>query len=380
MQQSVVRILDVLVPPDIKEFEQTEELARARALVFLLLINLLSSILALLGSLAVTLPPAIANNQTRIGLILCTASYFFTLLHFKRTALFTLCGNAYATTAYITILTVTLTLPGPGAVFFVLSLFALPLLVAPIVNHASSIIWTAIVASTPLILNYFGEIEVSQLFRANWILACTGIFLTLYIGHELHEGMSRRLNTERSKFEFAAAHDSLTGLANRSTFEQRLRQSIDLCTLHGSKAVFVYIDLDKFKAINDTYGHQAGDIVLVTVAERLRHLVRRFDTVARLGGDEFAILFDQCSLEGVKHITDRIAEVIKEPITAFNKQLFIDCSIGLVVCPDDGLRPEQLTHKADARMYQAKRNAETKLPVANLATSKMLTAENSKIH
>ncbi len=355
MIQIITDTLDRLVPADIKEFAQTEELAKARALIFLLLINLLSSFFALLGSLTLTLPATISNNETRIGLLLCLLTYSFALWIFKRTALFGLPAHIYALTVYTAIMTAVLTLPGPDALFFLLPLFALPLLVAPIVNLPSSIAWTTIIAITPLVLRGADIFPVSTIFCGTWVLACSSIFLTLLIGHEYREGMSHRLNTERTRFEFAAAHDALTGLANRATFDRRLRETIDYCKVHGTHAVLAFIDLNKFKPINDTYGHQAGDIVLRTVAERLRRHLRGLDTVARLGGDEFAILFEQCNAARATPLIERIAATINEPMAVFDHQLSVSCSIGIVVCPDDGDNAEQLAHIADERMYAAKR-------------------------
>lgn len=355
MKRFLGRLLDPLVPRDVKEFAQIEELARARALIFLVLINLTSSILSLIASLTLDLPPSVANNPTRVGLTLCLFSYSSALWIFKRTALFNLSANIYAATVFITIMTAVLTLSGPEAIFFLMPLFALPLLVAPIVNLTFSVMWTTLVTVTPLIVSFFNWVTVSPTFTSTWMLACSGIYLTLFIGNEYREGMSRRLNTERTKFEFAAAHDALTGLPNRATFDRRLRESIEFCKLHGTKAVLAYIDLDKFKPINDTYGHQAGDIVLSTVADRLRRHLRGLDTVARLGGDEFAILFDQCDAQDAAQLIARITTTINEPIEVFDHELRVTCSIGVVVCPDDGLHPEQLAHKADEHMYAAKR-------------------------
>ncbi|MFT3929750.1 MAG: GGDEF domain-containing protein [Spongiibacteraceae bacterium] len=355
MKRLMARIIDPLIPADIQEFAQIEERARARALIFLLLINLMSSVIALIGSLILDLPATVSNNPTRFGLGICLLTYAFALWLFNRTALFNLTANIYAATVYITILTAVLTLSGPETLYFLLPLFSLPLLVAPIANLSSSLLWTTIITITPSAVKYFDLIAVSNIFTGTWMLACSSIFLTIYIGYEYREGMSRRLNTERTRFEFAAAHDALTGLANRTTFDRRLRESIEFCKLHDTKAVLAYIDLDQFKPINDTYGHQAGDIVLSTVADRLRKHLRTLDTVARLGGDEFGILFDQCDTEVATPLIARIAQTINEPIKVFDRELRVSCSIGIVVCPDDGLHPEQLAHKADERMYAAKR-------------------------
>lgn len=355
MKRFIGHLLDPFVPSDVKEFAQIEELARARALVFLISVNLISSIVSLIGSLTLDLPPTIANTPTRFGLLACLLSYSFALWLFKRTALFNLTANIYAVTVYFTIMTAVLTLSGPDSVYFLLPLFSLPLLVAPIANLPSSLLWTTIITVTPVALNYLNLMAVSTIFSNTWMLACSGIYLTIYIGNDYRDGMSRRLNTERTKFEFAAAHDALTGLSNRTTFDRRLRESIEFCKLHDTKAVLAFIDLDKFKPINDTYGHQAGDIVLSTVADRLRRHLRGLDTVARLGGDEFAILFDQCNAESAAPLIERITATIGEPIHVFDNEFVVTCSIGVVVCPDDGVHPEQLAHKADERMYAAKR-------------------------
>ncbi len=355
MKQSIARLLDPLVPADIKEFAQTEELAKAQALVFLILVNLSTSILSLIGSLSPDLPPAFTSTQARLGFTFCVLSYGLALWIFQRTVLFSLSANIYAATVYLTLMTVVFTLPETESIFFLMPLFALPLLVAPIVNLASSLLWTTLVTVTPVSVNHLGLIAVSPTFSSTWMLACSGIFLTIFIGNEYREGMSRRLNTERTKFEFAAAHDALTGLANRATFDRRLRESIEFCKLQGTQTVLAYIDLDKFKLINDTYGHRAGDIVLSTIADRLRRHLRGLDTVARLGGDEFAILFGQCSAEDAEPLIARITAAIDEPIRVFDNELQVTCSIGVVVCPDDGVHPEQLAHKADERMYAVKR-------------------------
>jgi diguanylate cyclase (GGDEF)-like protein len=169
--------------------------------------------------------------------------------------------------------------------------------------------------------------------------------------------MSQRLIVQCNSLEFAAGHDALTGVANRATFDQHLNDSIEHCKQHGTQVALIYIDLDGFKPINDTYGHHVGDIVLSTVADRLRHLVRRTDIVARLGGDEFAIISAQCDSESIKPVLDRINHVINDAIVVAGKHLQIGCSLGVALCPDDGWSATELVRLADERMYAAKRQA-----------------------
>ena len=356
MKNLILRLLDAMVPADIKEFEQSEELARARALVVLLLVNVLISSMALVASQLEGAMPSELSDVSFAGLGACIAGYVVALWLFRTTGLFGVSGNIYATVAYVTTLFGALALPSQDAMLLILVLLAMPLLVALVANYTSGLVWLIVVAVTPLLMAQFDErANLSEFLLASWITACVGVLLAIGIGHYYREGIAQRLNSERTRFEFAAAHDALTGLANRATFDRRLRECIEFCTLHGTRAVLAYIDLDYFKPINDTYGHQAGDIVLSTVAERLRHLVRKTDTVARLGGDEFAILFDQCNPEDLAPLLERMAQSVREPIKVFDNQLVVGCSVGVVVCPDDGLHPHQLSHKADERMYDAKR-------------------------
>lgn len=350
-----VRILDALIPPDIKEFEQSEELTRARSLVFAVLFNLV-----VMALIFVTIPlggilPHGLRTLSAFTSGFSTVSYAFTLWIFWRSGLFSVCGNIFASTTYISTLATVFWAPDPGYMYLLLVLIAVPVVMSLISSHTSAIAWLVIVSLTPEFVALNPKIPVNDNFIYGWVVCCLGIFYALYMENYYREAMRQRLNAERTQFEFAAAHDPLTGVANRTTFDRRLKECIEYCRLHGTKSVLIYIDLDKFKPINDTYGHQAGDVVLTTIANRLRRLVRSSDTVARLGGDEFAILFEHCDPRSIEPVADRVAAVIREPIEVFDIHLTIECSIGRVVCPDDGTHPAQLAHKADERMYAQKR-------------------------
>lgn len=154
-----------------------------------------------------------------------------------------------------------------------------------------------------------------------------------------------------------ANYDPLTGLVNRRLFEERLQRAVVRSGRTGSSVALLFIDLDKFKQVNDTYGHQCGDALLRVVGERLVPLVRESDTVARLGGDEFAIL-----LEGLHEAEDailvaaKIAEAMKEPIDLGESTTTVGCSIGIAVMPDHASDCRSLVQCADSAMYQAKRS------------------------
>ena len=155
--------------------------------------------------------------------------------------------------------------------------------------------------------------------------------------------------------EHIAHHDTLTGLPNRLLLLDRLQQSIKKAIRSKKHLAVLYIDLDKFKPINDSLGHAAGDEVLITVAKRLRKSVRTIDTIARIGGDEFIVLMESVSnVQDVKTMAEKLNQSLNQPIYWNMHELFITSSIGISLAPDDGDTPEKLMKKADIAMYQSK--------------------------
>jgi diguanylate cyclase (GGDEF)-like protein len=151
-----------------------------------------------------------------------------------------------------------------------------------------------------------------------------------------------------------ALHDSLTGLANRLQFHDMLRASVDLAAVKEASVALMYIDLDGFKPINDQYGHDVGDELLVAVGERLREVARASDSVGRLGGDEFAILLT--SAAGVGPLAGRLAEAFEHPFEVAGRRLSVGASIGWAAYPEDADSAEGLIQAADAAMYVVKQS------------------------
>lgn len=152
-----------------------------------------------------------------------------------------------------------------------------------------------------------------------------------------------------------ARTDALTGLSNRSMFVQSLMQSIARANRVGKLLAILFIDLDFFKQINDIMGHEAGDQLLVMVAQRIVHAVRLNDTVARLGGDEFTILIEDIGHEeDAARVAEKIMESVKKPFLLNNHEMFVSVSIGISTFPKCGVDPSALMRASDVAMYRAK--------------------------
>ncbi len=164
-----------------------------------------------------------------------------------------------------------------------------------------------------------------------------------------------QLKEAHLRMEELAYVDSLTGLANRVLFRDRLEQALKSLMRTGSSAALLYLDLDEFKRINDSLGHDVGDAVLMKVAQTLRSCVRFQDTVARMGGDEFVILLtDVEGMEGASAVARKILLKMSNPINLLKNEILITPSIGITLAPVDSLNADILLKNADMAMYKAK--------------------------
>lgn len=174
----------------------------------------------------------------------------------------------------------------------------------------------------------------------------------------LVQGIARDIR-ERKRAEEAirrlAFHDSLTGLPNRMLFEDRLRMALSRAQRKKSMLGIMFLDLDRFKVVNDTLGHSEGDRLLQAVASDLTNLVREGDTVARVGGDEFTVLLSEInSVSDAVQVAERILQTLKQPRFLGGHEFRVTTSIGVTVYPDDGADAETLLRNADTAMYRAK--------------------------
>lgn len=179
------------------------------------------------------------------------------------------------------------------------------------------------------------------------------------VSHTRFFTVMARDNSERhifeSELEYLATHDTLTGLPNRALLYDRLQQAITLCTRAKKLAAILFIDLDRFKTINDTLGHSAGDSVLKEVAMRLRGCLREGDSVARNGGDEFTLVLPMLNdSDDAIMIAQKVLATLVQSFNLDGEDYFIGGSIGISLYPNDGRDADSLLKNADSAMYQAK--------------------------
>ena len=190
------------------------------------------------------------------------------------------------------------------------------------------------------------------------------IHIELYGSNSMHRGQPAIVGTlldvtertrSEAKIQYQAYYDQLTGLPNRTLFNDRLEHSMRMAKREDSRMALLFLDLDRFKHINDSLGHQVGDALLSSVAGRLNNLLRENDTVARLGGDEFTVIVENVQTpHEPATVASNILQRLSEPFQLAGHDLYISASIGICLYPEDGQDSETLVKHADAAMYHAK--------------------------
>jgi len=187
--------------------------------------------------------------------------------------------------------------------------------------------------SISLVINEYGEV-------INYIAVFSDISLA---------------KTNEERLQRLAFKDSLTGLDNRTSFHIRMQQEFELAKRHNINLALLCIDLDKFKPINDIYGHAIGDLVLIEVAKRIQSCLRKTDAAARLGGDEFSVIITEVAKPSeCRGVIEKMLHILKEPMQIDGKTLQIGASIGVAIGLNDGKDVDTLMKNADSAMYQAK--------------------------
>lgn len=219
-----------------------------------------------------------------------------------------------------------------GAVSTVVVLVSVVRVVSEIVKHGS-----------------LGQLPMLEILNLQMTLISAAIG-----GYLVVAALSERRESEQ-RLDKLANHDPLTGLANRSYFQVHLEHAIAQCLRSGGQVSLLFIDLDRFKNINDSRGHEVGDQVLRIVAARLNEALRTDDFVARLGGDEFAVVMSHPKTQrAARRVALKLIEALCAPFDIDGNRYSISASIGISVCPDDGTDANTLLRQADLAMYKAK--------------------------
>ena len=225
----------------------------------------------------------------------------------------------------------------------------------PIVSAAVATLVLTNFATVTIVRDAASQLE---LFGTIWPIALTSAVAVILVMSFLYRSLVdlvTELEERESAAQHQALHDQLTSLANRALLEDRLEQALTRYRRTGEQVALLMLDLDRFKQVNDTLGHNAGDKLVQEVGERLKSLVRETDTVARIGGDEFAIV--QISPKGeadVRRLCERIIEVIRQPFLIGEREARVGVSIGAVFATKDVSEASELLRKADITMYRAK--------------------------
>lgn len=166
---------------------------------------------------------------------------------------------------------------------------------------------------------------------------------------------SKRLQASEAKMKYLALHDTLTGLPNRALFNERLDRALREAKQTRKGVAILYLDLDRFKQVNDTLGHPAGDLLIKEFGKRLCALTRDIDTVARIGGDEFIVILPRLdNVRSAEALCKRVIHSVHQPFDIRNNHIFVGVSIGVAVAPDHAMSRIELTRKADIALYHAK--------------------------
>ena len=171
---------------------------------------------------------------------------------------------------------------------------------------------------------------------------------------DVNSRLGLEVDHKTKELQHIANHDNLTGLPNRLLFLDRLEQSIKHSKRNHTSVSVLFLDLDRFKEVNDTFGHDVGDQLLQKISKKLSHLIREEDTVSRLGGDEFTIILNDLNENNIIKVTQKIISTMQDKISIANTDLFVTFSIGISNFPQDGDTPTILLRNADTAMYKAK--------------------------
>lgn len=266
-------------------------------------------------------------------------------------------------------------------------LMAIPVLAVLLLSLRAAVVSLVLNGVTLLVAGYFWQIDAgTRLFSDqptlrwfaitfNFLMIDTALTAACAFLLKGMEGALREQRANADKLAHFAMHDALTGLANRRLLNDRIEQALAKAEREGLQVGVLMLDLDHFKNVNDSHGHELGDELIVAVAERLQRTVRVGDTVARLGGDEFVVLLPQVGVETEMLATvERILQVVAGLYPLNHHSLYVSASIGVALYPRDGKDAASLLKNADTAMYRAKEGGRNRFQCFQSAMNERLVA------
>jgi diguanylate cyclase (GGDEF)-like protein len=214
------------------------------------------------------------------------------------------------------------------------------------ITIAGFLTWASVFVVAPFLAAYYPGVHLeSEVWNLPKYVVAVGMILLL-------------LEDQLEHNKYLALHDELTGLPNRRLFQDRLVVALERARRTGTKAALLVVDLDRFKQVNDSLGHHAGDLLLQEVGKVFMGRVRTSDTVARTGGDEFSVILENTDTrESAQQVANTLLHYLNEPLLVQGKTVWVGASIGVALFPDDALDVESLCIAADLRMYDEKNSA-----------------------
>jgi diguanylate cyclase (GGDEF)-like protein len=359
------RLFDKLV--GVSYAQDQETLYKARILAGIVTMYIMILLLTAVYLLGFTTLVWFSKIFTLALLLAMVVGYVFVLRELKFGSNYQYCINATVLFTYAGIVIGIATSGGP------LAAPATPLMLLPVVlafslgtRHAG-LKWSGIV-----FLTHFTMVAINQwLFMfpqlldtsmmlahhvMHWAVAYFAIIFLMMIFESTTRRLKQERDEERDRYAYLAAHDPLTGLANRTMFDTQLTRALASSERNGNIVGLMMIDLDGFKPVNDTLGHDAGDVVLRVISERLQNLLRKTDTIARMGGDEFSVILENVSAPpGIDIVAQRVIAEINLPYDGLPRDLKVGASIGIALYPNHTQDEEKLRIFADRAMYAAKK-------------------------
>lgn len=207
---------------------------------------------------------------------------------------------------------------------------------------------------------FFPAVGLPTMPDVTWFVSFFSVMSLVMIYERMTQQLQCRLEEQKHAAEYLSLHDALTGLPNRAYFDEELPRAALRSDRSKKPFALIYMDLDGFKPINDQLGHDAGDLVLRSVAEHIKIALRGSDFACRLGGDEFSVVIENfASKEDIGLVAEKLLAAIKTPVTTVKGSPFVTGSVGIAVYPDDAQNIDELRRLADQSMYKAKESHNT---------------------